>query len=245
MTNTAEEYEGLLNIYWPIGVAFLVVIWLAILYMAIRYRRRRGDDSWPEQKHERKLPEVSYIVVLALISATLVFFTFTTMDEFVADLPAESTSIEGQTDAGPSETPAARLKIDVVASRWNWRFTYPEFGITQAGTGTQIPTLVVPLGNVRFSATSVDVIHSFYIPEARFKRDAFPGRRNNFTLGFRRPGYYAAEGVCAEYCGLRHAYMEFNVRVLEPQEFQRWARERRDGRPQELTPMLNEQGRHE
>lgn len=240
--DTAGQYEDLFDLYWPIAAGVMAVIWLGLLVLAIRYRRRAGDETWPEQRHERPRAEAAYVGALALIAAVLVFFTFTTMASLTADLPAESAS-GGQPDADPSATPRAALAIDVVAARWNWRFRYRELGIEQVGGGRSIPTLVVPVGDVRFSATSLDVIHSFFIPYLRFKRDAFPERRTNFTLGFHEPGFHEAEGRCAEFCGLRHAYMQFNVRVLERDAFRRWVRARRGGAPQELTPALNREGR--
>ena len=162
----------------------------------------------------------AYVGTLAVIAAVLVF-TFSTMSRLTADLPAESTSAAGRADAAVSQTPRPRLTIEVVGARWNWRFRYRALGIEQAGGGRSIPTLVVPVGDVGFRASSVDVIHSFFIPYLRFKRDALPERSTNFTLGFREPGFHRAEGGCAEFCGRRHAYMQFNVRVLDGAAFGR------------------------
>ena len=240
--DTAGQYRDLFDLYWPIAVFVLVVIWLGLLVLAVRFRHRDGDDGWPEQTARRSRLEAAYVGALAVVAAVLVFFTFSTMGRLTADLPAESTSAAGRTDADPSETVRPILTIDVIAARWNWRFRYRRLGIEQVGGGQSIPTLVVPTGDVRFRATSQDVIHSFFIPYLRFKRDAFPQRWTNFTLGFRAPGYHAAEGRCAEFCGLRHAYMQFNVRVLAPDDFERWRRARQDGAPQELTPALDREG---
>lgn len=239
--DTARQYQDLFDLYWPIAVGVLVVVWLALLVLVIRYRERRAGDEWPEQVHERTRTEMAYIALLVVIAAVLVILTFSTMSTLRADLPAETARAE-RSDADPSKTPPAALTVDVVAARWNWRFRYRRLGIEQGGDGRHIPTLVVPVGDVRFRATSVDVIHSFFIPYLRFKRDAFPQRWTNFTLGFDEPGFHPAEGRCAEFCGLRHAYMQFNVRVLEPSAFQRWVRARQDGTPPQLTPALNRQG---
>jgi cytochrome c oxidase subunit 2 len=92
----------------------------------------------------------------------------------------------------------------------------------------------VPAGeSVRFEISSRDVIHSFWIPELRFKRDAFPDRVTDFDLVF-DPGVTTV-GRCAEFCGLGHDRMDFQVVSMQPPDFQRWltARERairaRDG----------------
>jgi cytochrome c oxidase subunit 2 len=182
------------------------------------------------------------VVALAVVCAVLVYVTFTAMSRGLSDLPAEAGDIARADAGGPA--PRADLDVRVTAARWEWRFDYPREGIAQVGTGTQIPTLVVPVGDVRFALTSLDVVHAFFVPYLRFKRDAFPGRTTRFTLRFAAPGDHPAEGECAEFCGLRHAYMQFNVRVLRPAAFRAWARARRSGAPQGLTPALGEDGRY-
>jgi cytochrome c oxidase subunit 2 len=77
---------------------------------------------------------------------------------------------------------------------------------------------------VRFRLTSADVIHAFWIPGFRFKRDAIPGQELEFDVNvLDRTGNFPNTGVCAEFCGLDHAYMRFDVRIVTPQEFQAWA----------------------
>jgi cytochrome c oxidase subunit 2 len=80
---------------------------------------------------------------------------------------------------------------------------------------------------VRFEISSRDVIHSFWIPELRFKRDAFPNRVTDFDLVF-DPGV-TTTGRCAEFCGLGHDRMDFQVVSMQPNAFVRWleAHERR------------------
>jgi cytochrome c oxidase subunit 2 len=85
----------------------------------------------------------------------------------------------------------------------------------------ETPTLTVPSDTtVRFTLRSNDVIHAFWIPYARFKRDAFPNRTTEFDLTFDDPGVH--EGICAEFCGLDHTIMRFDVDVLSPDEFDGW-----------------------
>lgn len=242
-TDTRSEYQELFNVYWPIWLGIMVLIWVLIVVFAIRYRDRPGreDKALPTQKHEQPIVEGAYVLVLAGIAAMLLFFTYTSMNEIDANLPADSGQGEDEQEAKSGDrAPKPDVVIKSTASRWNWRFDYPQFQITQVGTGTEIPELVVPAGVVRFDQISADVIHSFFISHMRFKRDAFPGRVISFTLRFTDPGYYPGE--CAEYCGLRHAYMKFNTRVLPMDEFRRWAQARRTGAPQKryAAPGLGE-----
>lgn len=201
-----------------------MLVLVLLLFAVLRYRgaagrRARGPSRAP-------VVEGAYAVVLACIAAGLVYLTFSTMSQQDPGGAAGAVST-GEVDSRS----APAVDIDVTAARWNWRFDYPRYGITQVGTGNNTPTLFVPVGEVRFAVTSIDVVHSFFIPEQRYKRDAFPERYNRFTLGFDRPGFIRGGGRCAEYCGLRHAYMNFDVRVLDRAAFERWARAKRAGAP--------------
>lgn len=220
MADTRKQYEDLAAVYWPIGVGVFAVVIVLIVVFAVRYR---SDDDRPVEEPSRaKVVEPVYAFGLACVAAGLAYLTFSTMAELEAGVPGGRSAAGEVAAVGP---PA--LEVTVTAARWNWRFDYPRYGITQVGSGTRLPTLVVPTGNVRFAVTSVDVVHSFFIPDERYKRDAFPERFNDFTLGFEHPGFRRGGGKCAEYCGLRHSYMNFDVRVLDPASFERWAQAKR------------------
>ncbi len=115
----------------------------------------------------------------------------------------------------------------VTAAKWRWRFDYPEWGITQTADDPAPARLVVPAGvPVEFEQTSLDIVHAFWIPELRFKKDAFPERNHRFVLEFGEPGILDG-GKCAEFCGLRHSYMTFTVSVMERDAFRAWVAENR------------------
>ena len=218
MVDTRSEYDELYAIYWPVGIAVLVIVTAAIVFVALRWRS--GSNELPKGRDHATGAEVLYATGLAAIAAVLVALTYSTMSALKTDDPAEASAAAVPGPGGPP------VPIKVTASRWNWRFEYPEQGISDAGGPGRLPELVVPVGSVRFELTSLDVIHSFFVASVRFKRDAFPEHVNAFTLAFTRPGLERGGGQCAEYCGLRHSYMDFDVRVVPPQEFERWARTR-------------------
>ena len=214
MVDTRAEYDELYAIYWPIAVVVLVVVVGAILFAAVRWRSR--EQAMAKGRDDAPVGEPVYAIGLALIVGFLVYVTFQSMSQLRSDDPTEASA------AAPPGGPPLTLKV--TASRWNWRFEYPAYGVSEAGAPGRLPELVVPVGNVRFELTSIDVIHSWFVASLRFKRDAFPGRVNAFTLGFKQPGLERGGGQCAEFCGLRHSYMDFDVRVLPRPEFERWAR---------------------
>jgi cytochrome c oxidase subunit 2 len=102
--------------------------------------------------------------------------------------------------------------------------------------------LVVPTGQrIRFEEISRDVVHSFWVPELLFKRDVFPGKlRNVFEVTIDREGAYV--GRCAELCGTYHWAMNFEMRAVSPEEFDRFLAAKRDGMstPEALTAIGEE-----
>jgi cytochrome c oxidase subunit II len=81
--------------------------------------------------------------------------------------------------------------------------------------------MVLPVGQpVHIELTTADVVHSFYVPQALFKRQAIPGITNQFDLTFDKVGLY--HGQCTQFCGLAHTDMAFRVRVVTQGEYQRW-----------------------
>jgi cytochrome c oxidase subunit 2 len=202
VAGTRSDYLHVQQVYLPIAIGVFVLITGIVLFGVVRYRRR-DPGEFPSQKNESKL-EYVWIAVLVCTAAFLVGWTFHTEDR---------------------EDPVAKgaaLRVHIVASQWRWTFDYPARGKTVIGTETFVPTLVVPVGaRVQFTMTSPDVIHSFWVPAQRFKRDAFPGSTTRFDMSWTKPGFDRG-GRCAEYCGIGHDTMLFNVRVLPRAQFNQW-----------------------
>jgi cytochrome c oxidase subunit 2 len=110
----------------------------------------------------------------------------------------------------------AQLTIEVIGHMWWWEVRYPG-GVETANE------IHVPVGEtVRFEVSSVDVIHSFWVPELAPKIDMIPGRTNVLDVRAERPGTY--RGQCAEFCGLQHANMALFVVAEARAEFDAWLR---------------------
>jgi cytochrome c oxidase subunit 2 len=211
--DTRQNYEDLFAIYWPIGVAVLVVIWVLTIGLVVRYRAGAGR---PLRQKSGSPIEYVYAGLLTCVAAVLVYLTFQAMSDDPAD--THPATLAGATV--PAGVQA--VKVRTTAAKWRWRFDYPDYGISSIAVGRAPARLVVPAGvPVEFEQTSIDVIHAFWIPELRFKKDAFPGRVHHFVMEFPKPGILSG-GKCAEYCGLDHSYMTFTVRVMNPGEFRAW-----------------------
>jgi cytochrome c oxidase subunit 2 len=112
-----------------------------------------------------------------------------------------------QLTANPQNT------VGVVGFKWNWGFNYTKDDAFETGTPNKPAELWLPVNErVRFSLTSPDVIHSFWVPQFLFKMDVVPGRENQFELTPNKLGVFA--GKCAELCGTYHSEMLFNVHVV-------------------------------
>ncbi|MGH2962954.1 MAG: cytochrome c oxidase subunit II [Solirubrobacterales bacterium] len=216
LIDTRKEFQDLWGVYLPIGVAVAVIVFGLVLFTLVRYRRR--GDELPRGREGPPILEGLYALVLAGVVVFLLTMTFRTDDEVTAV----------STDPG--------AEVDVTAFQWGWRFTYPGEGVTVVGDDRRPPMLVVPTDTaVRFTVTSRDVIHSFWIPELRFKRDAFPNREDSFDLSFEEDEMV---GRCAEFCGLAHGEMTFDVVAMAEAEFDDWlATQRRAGEIQHGAPQ--------
>jgi cytochrome c oxidase subunit II len=207
--STRTVYDHLFSIYVPIAVGVFVLILGLVLVAVIVFRRRPPERA--ARWHENNPIEGTYAVLLACVAAFLLYLTF---------------SAEHKVDTVANRQRPA-VVIDVTGSKWEWTFTYPAFGFSvRSGTVGRQP-LVVPADEaVRFRITSVDVIHSFWIPALRYKHDAIPGSVQIATLSF-SPGVFP--GQCAEFCGLRHSDMIFVAHAVNPASFLTWARSRGRG----------------
>ncbi len=113
-----------------------------------------------------------------------------------------------------TEPPAEARAIYVVGQQWMWKVQHP-------GGRREINELHVPSGEpIKLVMTSQDVIHSFFVPAFRNKRDVLPGQYTYLWFEATRPGTYHL--FCAEYCGADHARMRGRVVVMTPADFQRW-----------------------
>ena len=205
-----EEILDLYRVFFWAAIVVGGITYALILWAAIRYRRRKDDESLPRQVRYHVPLEVTYTVLPVLIVIGLFVGTFRTEQRV------------DRLDPSPAVT------VDATGFQWQWAFDYPELGISVVGLPGAVPTMVVPVGEtVRVNLRADDVIHAFFIPEFLFKRDNIPGQTNSFDLLIRRAGTF--RGECAEYCGLNHDAMTFFVRAVPPEEFEAWVAGRRSG----------------
>jgi len=196
-----QKIASLYHLMFWIAIGVAAVVYGLILWSVIRYRRR--SEELPKQTRYHIPLEITYTVIPILIVLGLFVATYHT---------------EKQVDRVSSDP---QVSINVAGFRWQWRFSYPAFGIHIVGTPTTFPTMVVPVGEtVQITLRADDVIHAFFVPDFLFKRDAIPGVTNVFDFTVPKAGVFPGE--CAEFCGLDHADMVFYVKAVSPAQFNRW-----------------------
>jgi cytochrome c oxidase subunit 2 len=197
----AELVDGLFRTTLWLATIVFIVVEAGLLWAIYRYRGK-PDDAEPKQVHGSTIMEITWTIIPALVLAVVAVPTVKTIFD-TAKVPA--TSPDGQ----------APLKVEVIGHQWWWEFRYPELGITTANQ------LHVPVGRtVDLRMKTVDVLHSFWIPQFAGKRDVFPNRETRLWFTAKETGEFP--GACAEFCGLQHARMDFYVMVNTPEEFAEW-----------------------
>jgi cytochrome c oxidase subunit 2 len=119
--------------------------------------------------------------------------------------------------------PKSDLTVEVIGHQWFWEYRYPGHGVVFANE-----PLVVPQGKIiAADISSIDVVHSWFVADFGVKMDANPGRVNHTWFQVERTGTF--RGQCAELCGVLHGDMHIEVRVVTPEEFERWIEQKKRG----------------
>ena len=175
------------------GGAGLVVFALVAIF-AVKFRRRSPTER-PKPPGESMTLELAWSIVPFVVVMTL--FGWGARIYMQAYTPPEQA-----------------LEIFVIGKQWMWK-------IQHANGASEINELHVPVGQpVKLTMTSEDVIHSFYIPAFRVKKDVVPGRYTTMWFEPTKPGVYHL--FCAEYCGTEHSLMVGKVYVLTAAEYHDW-----------------------
>jgi len=191
------------NLYMTILIMALVVFVLvegALVWILIRDRKRDGDDEIPRQVYGNTSLEVIWTAIPILLVIVLFVMTVQTANAVAAPKALSSD-----------------MNLRIVGHRWWWEFDYPDLGIATANE------LHIPVGKtVQVSLESVDVIHSFWVPQLSGKTDVIPGQNNTMWLKGDQVGEFL--GQCAEFCGTEHALMRLKVYVDSQDDFDTWAK---------------------
>jgi cytochrome c oxidase subunit 2 len=218
ITNHTDRVTGLWATSWMVLLVVGLITWGLIIWVAVVYRRRKGQTGLPVQLRYNMPIEILYTVVPLIL--VLGFFAFTARDQAAIEEVTENPDVQ----------------IEVYAKRWAWDFNYLNEG--PGGNGVyyqgiqaqenedddsidfdQLPVLVLPVNQtVEIKLESRDVVHSFWVIDFLYKKDTIPGKSNYMYFTPQEEGTYA--GKCAELCGEYHSLMLFNVEVVSEAEYE-------------------------
>ena len=184
-----------------VGVFTLILI----LWPAVFHRAKPSKGEFPKQTQYNIPVEILYTVIPFAIVAVLFYFTAVKENKIV------------------DKTSPVKHEISVEGIQWSWQFGYPEAGPKAVVTGTpaQPPTLYMPLGEkVRFTLTANDVVHGFWIPAFMIQMQNLPGETNHLQFTANKLGEFP--GRCNILCGRNHTQMIFKVKVVTPEQYQKY-----------------------
>lgn len=196
MNSGVSEYAQSVDQVFIFIVAVSVIILLgvtaAMIYFVIKYSRKKNPV--PTQIEGNLLLEVTWITIPTLLVLAMFYFGYTTF-------------------TSARNVPENAMIVKVTGQMWKWGFEYEN--------GKRYDTLYLPINRpVKLVLNSLDVVHSFFIPAYRLKEDLLPGKDNYLAFIPDKLGVF--DIACAEYCGMRHAYMYNSLHVIPQDKFENW-----------------------
>ncbi|HEX4330520.1 MAG TPA: cytochrome c oxidase subunit II [Usitatibacter sp.] len=200
---------------WWLTVAICTAVFAAVmaaLVVALKRAPRAQAGDPPDVSSLTRAEPTLFRAVTAAVAASAVLLMVLLVASIATDRAIASLPGEGA------------LHIEVTGHQWWWAVHYDDAQLDRVfDTANEIH---VPVGRpVIVSLESADVIHSFWVPNLHGKKDLIPGHTTSISLRADKPGIY--RGQCAEFCGLQHAFMAFEVVASPPAEYEAWAQAQR------------------
>lgn len=200
-----QEIDDLFYLIYYITGATFVLVTVLMLAFLVMYRQRPGRRA--TYTHGNTTLEMTWTIVPALILVVLTLMAIPSWSKV------------------KSRVPESDLHVRITGKQFNWEVTYagPDGKFDTADDQTFDNEVHIPLNKpVVLHLRAKDVIHSVFIPHARFKQDAVPGREILGWIQVTKPGKY--EIPCAELCGFGHSGMKGYLFVHPPDEYQQWVK---------------------
>jgi cytochrome c oxidase subunit 2 len=210
---TAQAVDSVLIYIFGFSLLLLLGVTLVTLYFVIKYRRSKYPEP-TSQVHSNLWLEAVWTLLPTLIVLTMFWYGWSNY-------------------LGLRNVPEGAMEVKATARMWSWQFEYPD--------GRKSNKLYVPVGQpVKVNLVTLDVLHSFFAPAFRIKRDAVPGMQSFVWFEATEAGSY--DVFCAEFCGTGHAAMITTIEALPPEEYAAWLHLREPTDEPRGLSVLNEQG---
>jgi cytochrome c oxidase subunit 2 len=194
-STAADDIDRLLDVMIVLSSFVFSIVMVMLGYSLYKWRAKPGDESDGAPIHGNTKLEIAWTVIPTVIVLFGAIYSWITLSDIEAHDPD-------------------RLVVDVYSQQFEWHFEYPEQGVTSR-------ELHVPIGRqVEFRMHALDVIHSFWVPEWRIKKDNVPGITTRAYITPDKEGSFSL--ICTELCGLGHSTMRAAA-VAEPTaDFEAW-----------------------
>ncbi len=241
-----DVYDLHMLIFW-VCVFIGIGVFGTMFYSIYHHRKSKGHKA--EQFHENTTVEIIWTIIPTVILIGMA-------------IPATKTMLE------MDDVQEADMSIKVTGWQWKWEYEYLDNGIhffssldeasnkaRQLGSDIDPKTvknylldvdnpLVVPINTkIRFLFTAADVIHSWWVPELGWKKDANPGFINEAWTYIEKPGTY--RGQCTELCGKDHAFMPVVVIAMEKEDYKKWVEDKKASAAAEASAADKEWSKEE
>ena len=204
---SGSTQAGPIDTLWDVlvvcSVPVFVGVTIIVLYAARLFRQRPGEEALDGPPiHGSTRIEIVWTALPAILLVALCTYSWVVLRDL---------------EKAPAQAATPELRVAVFGEQFAWTFKY------QGADGKAVNTtrLYLPQNrSVKFDVNSKDVIHDFWVPAFRMKVDAVPGVTTSYRVTPTKLGTYPV--VCAELCGLGHAYMRQGVRVMAAADFDAW-----------------------
>lgn len=218
-SQTMQDIEQTIFVLTLVSIPITAFVFAILVYSLLGWKHVSGDEPPKDESPAIRTNTIGVVLWIAVSSALAFFLVVWGLVELAQITNNAYGTI--QADEQPGQPRA--LIVNVTGQQWVWTFEYPQHDKVTSDI------LYLPKDRpIYFNVTSKDVIHNFWAVELGIKIDANPGAITQTGVTPNKVGTFNVR--CAELCGMHHAYMETEIRVLEQADFDSWLRESGGGK---------------
>ena len=213
LMTTTEAIDPVFMFIFGACLLLLIGITAAMLYFVVRYHRSRAPQATSQAEGNLWL-EIVWTALPTLLVLAMFYYGWSGYLSL-------------------RNVPPDAMEVTATARMWSWSFSYRN--------GASSPKLYVPIGKpVKVNLVSQDVIHGFFLPAFRVKRDVVPGMKNHAWFVASKAGSY--DLFCSQYCGTNHSAMITTVEAIPEAEFAAWLNKGRGSEEHNGHELLEKYG---
>jgi cytochrome c oxidase subunit 2 len=209
-STAAPKIDGLLNLLIVLSSIVFAIVVVALGYALYKFRALPGDESDGEPIHGNTRLEITWTVIPTIIVLFCGGWSWKVLNEI-------------------EKTEPGAMTVDVFSQQYAWSFGYPGKGYVYSQGVMHVPVN----RQISFKMHSQDVIHAFWVPQWRIKKDTVPGITTTIKITPDKIGHYQL--ICTELCGFGHSTMRAKVVVQSQAAFDKWVGSLKEKVP---TPLM-------